>query len=54
MHLRDANRDLKMDVANGVLGIRNMGDMVAKIFPLRDALASDPVADCEPIGCANG
>ena len=25
VHFRDASRDLKMDIANGVLGIRNMG-----------------------------
>lgn len=25
VHFRDTDRDLKMDVANGVLGIRNMG-----------------------------
>ena len=38
-HFRDADRDLKMDLANGVLGIRNMGG-AAKVFPLRDAIAA--------------
>ncbi len=33
-HFRDAARDLKMDVANGVLGIRNMGG-VAKAMGSR-------------------
>jgi hypothetical protein len=37
-HFRDAPRDLKMDVANGVLGIRDMGDVAAEVFPLRDAI----------------
>ncbi len=39
-HFRDAARDLKMDVANGVLGIRNMGGVAKEVFPLRDAIAS--------------
>src|SRR5580765_1260058 len=40
MHFRDADRDLKMDVANGVLGIRNMGGITKEVFPLRDAIAA--------------
>jgi len=39
-HLRDAPRDLKMYVANGVLGIRNMGGPAKEVFPLRDAIAA--------------
>jgi len=39
-HFRDADRDLKMDIANGVLGIRNMGGAVKDVFPLRAAIAS--------------
>ena len=39
MHFRDAPRDLKMDIANGVLGIRNMGGPASLVFPLRDAIA---------------
>ena len=39
-HFRDAARDLKMDVANGVLGIRNMGGVAKEVFPLRDAIAA--------------
>jgi imidazolonepropionase-like amidohydrolase len=39
-HFRAADRDLNMDVANGVLGIRNMGGAVKDVFPLRDAIAS--------------
>jgi imidazolonepropionase-like amidohydrolase len=39
MHFRDADRDLKMDVANGVLGIRNMGGVAKDVFATRDAIA---------------
>jgi len=39
-HFRDADRDLKMYVANGVLGIRNMGGAAKLVFPLRDAIAA--------------
>jgi imidazolonepropionase-like amidohydrolase len=37
-HFRDATRDLKLDIANGVLGIRNMGGAADQVFPLRDAI----------------
>ncbi len=40
MHFRDASRDLKMYVANGVLEIRNMGGPAKEVFPLRDAIAA--------------
>ena len=39
-HFRDPDRDLKMYIANGVLGIRNMGGAAKLVFPLRDAIAS--------------
>ena len=39
-HFRDAERDLNMYVANGVLGIRDMGGAAQKVFPLREATAS--------------
>ena len=39
-HFRDAARDLKMDVANGVLGVRDMGGVAEEVFPLRDAIAA--------------
>jgi hypothetical protein len=39
-HFRDPERDLKMYVANGVLGIRNMGGAAKLVFPLRDAIAA--------------
>jgi imidazolonepropionase-like amidohydrolase len=39
-HFRDPDRDLKMYVANGVLGIRNMGGAARQVFPLRDAIAA--------------
>jgi len=39
VHFRDAERDLKMYVANGVLGIRNMGGATSDVFPLRDEIA---------------
>ena len=44
-HFRDAPRDLKMDIANGVLGTRNMGGVVKEVFPLRDEVAAG-----EPVG----
>jgi hypothetical protein len=40
VHFRNPDRDLKMDIANGVLGIRNMGGAAKLVFPLRDAIAS--------------
>ena len=54
MHFRDANRDLKMDIANGVLGIRNMGGIAKEVFPLRDAIAAGQrmgpkIVACGPI-----
>src|SRR5260370_33401734 len=36
VHFRDAQRDLKIDVANGVLGIRNLGGAGAEVYPLPD------------------
>ncbi|HEY2119566.1 MAG TPA: amidohydrolase family protein [Candidatus Acidoferrum sp.] len=39
VHFRGAQRDLKMDVANGVLGIRNMGGAGAEVYPLREKIA---------------
>ena len=30
-HFRDARRDLKMDIANGVLGTRNMGGVAKEL-----------------------
>jgi len=39
-HFRDADRDLKMDLANGVLGIRDMGGAAKEVFPIRDAIAA--------------
>src|SRR5882672_6538903 len=53
-HFRDAPRDLKMDVANGVLGSRDMGGAVKDVFPLRDAIArgkqlGPKIVACGPI-----
>ncbi|HEY4903622.1 MAG TPA: amidohydrolase family protein [Candidatus Sulfotelmatobacter sp.] len=53
-HFRDTDRDLKMDIANGVLGIRNMGGVATEVFPLRDAIASGQrlgpkIVACGPI-----
>jgi hypothetical protein len=39
VHFRDAQRDLKMYVANGVLGIRNMGGAASEAYPLRNRVA---------------
>ena len=54
VHFRDADRDLKMDIANGVLGIRNMGGVAKEVFPLRDAIAAGKrmgpkIVACGPI-----
>ena len=38
-HFRDARRDLMMDIANGVLGTRNMGGVAKEVFSLRNAIA---------------
>jgi hypothetical protein len=43
MHFRDPIRDLKLDIANGVLGVRNMGGPAKEVLPLRDSIASDRV-----------
>ena len=51
MHFRDASRDLKMDVANGVLGLRDMGDVAKEVFPLRDAIAQGKQAGPKIIAC---
>lgn len=53
-HFRDAARDLKMDVANGVLGTRTMGGVAKEVFPLRDAIArgqqlGPKIVACGPI-----
>jgi imidazolonepropionase-like amidohydrolase len=40
VHFRDTERDLKMEVANGVLGIRNMGGAAKDVFPVRDAITA--------------
>jgi len=53
-HFRDAARDLKMDIANGVLGTRNMGGVAKEVFPLRDAIAhyrqlGPKIVACGPI-----
>ena len=53
-HFRDAGRDLKMDIANGVLGTRNMGGVAKEVFPLRDAIAhgqqlGPKIVACGPI-----
>ncbi|HEV8374792.1 MAG TPA: amidohydrolase, partial [Candidatus Polarisedimenticolia bacterium] len=39
-HFRDAERDLDLDVANGVLGVRNMGGIASRVFGLRDDIAA--------------
>jgi imidazolonepropionase-like amidohydrolase len=54
VHFRDAVRDLKMDIANGVLGLRNMGGVAKEVFPLRDAIAQGKqlgprIVACGPI-----
>jgi imidazolonepropionase-like amidohydrolase len=40
VHFRDADSDLIMYVANGVLGIRDMGGAAKDVYPLREAIAN--------------
>jgi hypothetical protein len=40
VHFREVDRDLKMDVANGVLGIRNMGGIAKEVFAIRQQVAA--------------
>ncbi len=51
VHFRDAGRDLKMDVANGALGIRNMGGAPKDVFPLRDAIAAGKQLGPKIVAC---
>jgi hypothetical protein len=50
-HFRDAGRDLKMDIANGVLGTRNMGGAAKDVFPLRDAIAHSQQLGPKIVAC---
>jgi len=50
-HFRDAGRDLKMDIANGVLGTRNMGGVAKEVFPLRDAIAHGQQLGPKMVAC---
>jgi len=51
VHFRDAARDLKMDVANGVLGIRNMGGIATEVFSQRDAIAAGKQPGPKIVAC---
>lgn len=51
MHFRDTRRDLKMDIANGVLGVRDMGDVGKEVFPLRDAIAQGKQTGPKIVAC---
>jgi len=51
MHFRDAKRDLKMDVANGVLGVRNLGGTIDEVFGLRYAVAHGELVGPRIVGC---
>lgn len=53
MHFRDAGRDLKMDVANGVLGLRNMGGVAIEVFPLRYEIAQDKEVGPKIVACGS-
>lgn len=50
-HFRDARRDLEMDIANGVLGTRNMGGVAKEVFPLRDAIAHSQQLGPKIVAC---
>jgi imidazolonepropionase-like amidohydrolase len=49
VHFRDAERDLKMYVANGVLGIRNMGGPV-EVYSLREQIANGQLLGPKIVG----
>ena len=51
VHFRDATRDLKMDVANGVLGVRNMGGTINEVFGLRYKVAHGEQVGPRIVGC---
>lgn len=51
VHFRDAKRDLKMDVANGVLGVRNMGGTITEVFGWRYAVAHGEQVGPRVVGC---
>jgi imidazolonepropionase-like amidohydrolase len=50
-HFRHPVRDLKMDIANGVLGTRNMGGVAKEVFPLRDAIAQGQQLGPKIVAC---
>lgn len=51
MHFRDAKRDLKMDIANGVLGVRDMGDIANEVFWLRDSIVQGKQLGPKIVAC---
>ncbi|HET6175599.1 MAG TPA: amidohydrolase family protein [Candidatus Sulfotelmatobacter sp.] len=51
VHFRDPRRDLEMDIANGVLGIRDMGDVAQDRFSLRNAMAQGQQAGPKIVAC---
>jgi Amidohydrolase family len=51
MHFRDVGRDLKMDIANGVIGLRNMGGVASEVLPLRDAIAQGKRVGPKIVAC---
>jgi hypothetical protein len=50
-HFRDARRDLKIDIANGVLGTRNMGGVAKEVFSQRDAIAHSQQMGPKIVAC---
>lgn len=52
-HFRDADRDLRMDLANGVLGIRNMGGAAKEVFPIRHAIAAGRQLGPKIVACGS-
>jgi hypothetical protein len=40
-----------MDIANGVLGTRNMGGLAKEVFPLRDAIAHSQQLGPKMVAC---
>jgi imidazolonepropionase-like amidohydrolase len=50
-HFQDAPLDMKLYVANGVLGVRNMGAPASLVFPLRDAIAAGKQLGPKIVAC---
>lgn len=50
-HFQDPQREMKMYIANGVLGVRNMGGVAKEVFALREKIARGEVLGPRIIAC---